>query len=115
MSPPLWGFDPLSFLDNVWSVAKNKAEIAGKVIAKQLLERGTNRTLSLVGMSVGCQVILSILDTLPQNSFIVQDGTSCGGVECSDLDGMSILYYRVKVVSLATESVWTIRCDLFKA
>ena len=53
MSPILWALVPMSFLDNVWSVAKNKAEIAGKVIAGQLLERGTNRALSLVGMSVG--------------------------------------------------------------
>ena len=76
MSPILWALVPMSFLDNVWSVAKNKAEIAGKVIAGQLLERGTNRALSLVGMSVGCQVVLSILDNLPEDCSIIQDGMS---------------------------------------
>ena len=77
MSPILWALVPMSFLDNVWSVAKNKAEIAGTVIAGQLLERGTNRALSLVGMSVGCQVVLSILDNLPEDCSIIQDGMSC--------------------------------------
>lgn len=70
------GVAPVSYIDNVWSVAKNKAYIAGIVIANELLARESSRSLCIVAYSVGCCAVLSLLDELvkQQKIGIVEDG-----------------------------------------
>ncbi|KNB44867.1 hypothetical protein JH06_1589 [Blastocystis sp. subtype 4] len=64
---------PISFLDNTWSVIRQKAEVLGTVIADQFLESKENRPMSLV--ATGCIVIISILKRLVEKRRIglIQD------------------------------------------
>ena len=46
--PALLAITPIAYLDNAWVVARNKAEMAGAVIAQLLVESQTVRPFSVV-------------------------------------------------------------------
>ena len=46
--PALLAITPIAYLDNAWVVARNKAEVAGAVIAQLLVESQTVRPFSVV-------------------------------------------------------------------
>ena len=50
---PLFVLWPLSYLDNTWALARNKAEVLGEVIAEQMIELESRRPISLVRLEAG--------------------------------------------------------------
>ena len=72
----LLGVAPVTYIDNVWSVAKNKASVTGIVLANEVIKRESCRSLSIVAYSVGCCAVLSLLDELvkQQKVGILEDG-----------------------------------------
>lgn len=68
---------PVCYLDNEWSVAKTKAKAAGYEIGGKLVNRESDRPLTIVAYSLGCLSVLSILDVLYEHRLfgVVQDGT----------------------------------------
>lgn len=58
----------LSFIDNPWTVACNRAEQAGQVLGRYILERGfSDRPITLVGFSLGVRAIAYALEYLAEH------------------------------------------------
>eukprot|EP01032_Pedospumella_encystans_P010520 gene10520-12287_t len=65
ISLPMTLISLLDVIDNLWLLAEERADIAGKELAKALLERPHGqRPVTLVGYSMGCRVIFSCLKEL---------------------------------------------------
>lgn len=77
---------PINHLDNDWVMAIKKAKAMGVALARQLLERDSNRPLNLVAYSMGCMVVIALIEELyKENKFgYLQDGMIIQGVYISD-------------------------------
>eukprot|EP01032_Pedospumella_encystans_P010592 gene10592-12368_t len=78
---PLTLISLLDSIDNLWQIAVERADLAGKELARALLERPHGqRPVTLVGYSMGCRVIFSCLKELakqldlPANSVAKDSG-----------------------------------------
>ena len=86
----LLGVAPVCYLDNVWSMAKNRAHDMGVVLAEDFLEKKTNRPLSLVAYSLGCLSVLSLMDTLIEKG----EHTYVNGIGMIENGNSSIMDYN---------------------
>ncbi|KAG0604976.1 hypothetical protein M758_9G023400 [Ceratodon purpureus] len=79
------------FIDSKWTIAINRSDKVGKILAKALLKGAQgNRPVTLMGFSLGARVIFSCLEEL------VKQGNEGGIIECVVLLGAPLILNKAR-------------------